>query len=161
MTDSTSIDEAWLQEFLRRAEALDRRRVATISAEAKHLFAAIADRVARQKWLERNSETLRECGKVIAQTGLGADYLAEFSAVMERVCSTPDRFSRHHATGHSQTRLQTLSVSSPISRKGDTDRYFGRRSPTPPRALLGWQGRSMTAPHEQTIANNVAEILKA
>jgi len=25
--------------------------------------------------------------------GLGADYLAEFAAVMERICATPDRFS--------------------------------------------------------------------
>lgn len=40
------------------------------SAEAEQLFSAIAERVERQKWVERNSDALREHGKVIAQTGL-------------------------------------------------------------------------------------------
>lgn len=61
------------QDVLDRIEPL--REEINFSAEAEQLFAAIADRVERQKWLESNSEALRERGKVLAQTGLaGADF---------------------------------------------------------------------------------------
>lgn len=61
------------QEVLDRIEPL--REEINFSAEAEQLFSAIADRVERRKWVERNSEALREHGKVIAQTGLaGADF---------------------------------------------------------------------------------------
>lgn len=61
------------QEVLDRIEPL--REEINFSAEAEQLFSVIADRVERQKWVERNSEALREHGKVISQTGLaGADF---------------------------------------------------------------------------------------
>lgn len=56
------------QDVLNRIEAL--RDEVNFSAEAERLFCAIAERVERRKWLERNSEALREHGKAIAQTGL-------------------------------------------------------------------------------------------
>jgi antitoxin CcdA len=56
------------QDVLDRIEPL--RDEVNFSAEAEQLFAAIAERVERQKWLARNSDALREHGKVIAQTGL-------------------------------------------------------------------------------------------
>lgn len=56
------------QEVLDRIEPL--REEVNFSAEAEQLFAAIAERAERQKWLARNSEALCEHGKVIAQTGL-------------------------------------------------------------------------------------------
>lgn len=61
------------QEVLDRIEPL--RQEVNFSIEAERLFCAIADRIERQKWLERNSEALCEHGKMIAQTGLaGADF---------------------------------------------------------------------------------------
>lgn len=61
------------QDVLDRIEPL--REEINFSVEAEHLFSAIADRVERQKWLERNAQALLEHGKVIAQTGLaGADF---------------------------------------------------------------------------------------
>lgn len=61
------------QDVLDRIEPL--RDEVNFSAEAEQLFSAIAERIERQKWLERNSEALLERGKVIAQTGLaGAEF---------------------------------------------------------------------------------------
>lgn len=56
------------QEVLDRIEPL--RDEVNFSAEAEQLFSAIAERVERQKWLERNSEALLEHGKLIGKTGL-------------------------------------------------------------------------------------------
>ena len=56
------------QEVLDRIEPL--REEVNFSAEAEQLFSAIATRVERQKWVQRNSEALYEHGRVIAQTGL-------------------------------------------------------------------------------------------
>jgi antitoxin CcdA len=56
------------QEVLDRIEPL--REEINFSAEAEQLFSAIATRVERQKWVQRNSEALHEHGRVIAQTGL-------------------------------------------------------------------------------------------
>jgi antitoxin CcdA len=61
------------QEVLDRIEPL--RDEVNFSAEAEQLFSAIAERFERKKWVERNSDALREHGKVIAQTGLaGVDF---------------------------------------------------------------------------------------
>ena len=61
------------QEVLDRIEPL--REEINFSAEAEQLFSEIADRVERQKWVERNSKALHEHGKVISRTGLaGADF---------------------------------------------------------------------------------------
>lgn len=61
------------QDVLDRIEPL--REEVNFSAEAEQLFSAIAERLERQKWVERNSDALREHGKVIAQSGLaGADF---------------------------------------------------------------------------------------
>lgn len=61
------------QEVLDRIEPL--RNEVNFSAEAEQLFSAIAERFERQKWLERNSDALREHGRIIAATGLaGAEF---------------------------------------------------------------------------------------
>jgi antitoxin CcdA len=61
------------QEVLDRIEPL--REEINFSAEAEQLFAALADRVERQKWVERNTESLIAHGKAIAHTGLaGAEF---------------------------------------------------------------------------------------
>lgn len=61
------------QEVLDRIEPL--REEINFSAEAEQLFAALAERAERQKWVERNAEALREHGKAIARTGLaGAEF---------------------------------------------------------------------------------------
>ena len=61
------------QAVLDRIEPL--REEINFSAEAEQLFSAIAERVERRKWLERNSEALRDHGKEIARTGLaGAEF---------------------------------------------------------------------------------------
>lgn len=61
------------QEVLDRIEPL--RDEVNFSAEAEQLFAAIAERVERQKWVERNSAALQQHGRVIAATGLaGAEF---------------------------------------------------------------------------------------
>jgi antitoxin CcdA len=61
------------QEVLDRIEPL--RDEVNFSAEAEQLFSAIAERFERKKWVERNSDALREHGKVIAQMGLaGVDF---------------------------------------------------------------------------------------
>jgi antitoxin CcdA len=61
------------QEVLDRIEPL--RDEVNFSAEAEQLFSAIAERFERKKWVERNSDALREHGKVIARTGLaGVDF---------------------------------------------------------------------------------------
>lgn len=56
------------QEVLDRIEPL--RDEVNFSAEAERLFSAIAERVERKKWVERNSEALHKHGIVIAETGL-------------------------------------------------------------------------------------------
>ena len=56
------------QEVLDRIEPL--RNEVNFSAEAEQLFSAIAERIERRKWVERNSDALHEHGEVIAQTGL-------------------------------------------------------------------------------------------
>ena len=61
------------QEVLDRIEPL--REEVNFSAEAEQLFSAIAERIERRKWVERNSDALREHGKAIAQTGVaGAEF---------------------------------------------------------------------------------------
>ena len=61
------------QEVLDRIEPL--RDEVNFSAEAEQLFAAIAERIERQKWVERNSDALLEHGQVIAKSGLaGAEF---------------------------------------------------------------------------------------
>lgn len=61
------------QEVLDRIEPL--RDEVNFSAEAERLFSALAERIERQKWLERNSAALCERADVIAQTGLaGAEF---------------------------------------------------------------------------------------
>ena len=61
------------QEVLDRIEPL--RDEVNFSAEAEHLFSAIATRIERQKWVERNADALSEHGRVIALTGLaGAEF---------------------------------------------------------------------------------------
>lgn len=61
------------QDVLDRIEPL--RNEVNFSAEAEQLFAEIATRVERQKWLARNAEALREHGAVIARSGLaGAEF---------------------------------------------------------------------------------------
>lgn len=56
------------QEVLDRIEPL--RDEVNFSAEAEQLFAALADRVERQRWVERNAEALSERGKALARSGL-------------------------------------------------------------------------------------------
>ncbi len=61
------------QEILDRIEPL--RDEINFSAEAEQLFAEIATRIERQKWVERNAEALREHGQAIARSGLaGAEF---------------------------------------------------------------------------------------
>lgn len=61
------------QEVLDRIEPL--RNEVNFSAEAEQLFSAIAERIERRKWVERNSAALHEHGEAIAQTGLaGAEF---------------------------------------------------------------------------------------
>lgn len=61
------------QEVLDRIEPL--REEVNFSAEAEQLFSAIAERIERRKWVERNSDALREHGETIARTGLaGAEF---------------------------------------------------------------------------------------
>lgn len=61
------------QELLDRMEPL--RDQVNFSAEAEQRFAEIVSQVERQQWVERNSEALREHGKMIAHTGLaGAEF---------------------------------------------------------------------------------------
>lgn len=61
------------QEVLDRIEPL--RDEVNFSAEAERLFSALAERIERQKWLERNSAALHARADVIAQTGLaGAEF---------------------------------------------------------------------------------------
>jgi len=61
------------QDVLDRIEPL--RAEVNFSAEAEKLFSAIAERIERQRWAERNADALFEHGKIIAQTGLaGAEF---------------------------------------------------------------------------------------
>ena len=56
------------QDVLDRIEPL--RDEVNFSAEAEQLFAAIAERIERRKWVERNSEALIERGNLIAKSGI-------------------------------------------------------------------------------------------
>lgn len=61
------------QELLERMEPL--RDQVNFSAEAERRFVEIVEQIEREKWVERNSDALREHGKVIARTGLaGAEF---------------------------------------------------------------------------------------
>lgn len=56
------------QEVLDRIEPL--REEVNFSAEAERLFSAIAERIERQKWVERNADALVDHGERLAHSGL-------------------------------------------------------------------------------------------
>ena len=83
--------------------------------------------------------------------GLGADYIAETPACTRRLPIL--KFAGLD---------KAFPVSCHVSRRGHTNRHFGHCSPTPARALLGWQDWSMMRLNKtQAIAANVVGILKA
>ncbi|MGY6214162.1 hypothetical protein ACW73L_03280 [Methylolobus aquaticus] len=99
--------------------------------------------------------------------GLGADYLAEYEAIMGRICATPDLFpcvadSDIRKAGF--RRFPFHAVSCDLSGGSYADRHSRHRSPTAPPGLLGGAHRKMnTKPLlrlDETIAVNVAGILE-
>jgi hypothetical protein len=101
--------------------------------------------------------------------GLGADYLNEFEAVMAHTLCRAQFLSDDSRPRYSQSRLKAFPLSYHLPRDAHANHRACRSAPAPPPGLLGGAGSEMmkallntqARELEQTIAQNVAEILES